>query len=339
MRGDNVKEADFEWQLKAFKALVGINPAVIIVDRELAMLNAFETLFPETPVTLCVWHVRRAIEEYCRKFFLSPTEYKKFFQLWMDYESSGNEGEEIRNREVLLNPESYIGQLKDGEMAAKIIRYLQTTWINPHHVRIVKRYVDTVRHLGVHITSGVEKMHDVLKKFLKKFDKVGGFHSFALALDKVVKVQGLALQNKLGKQGSSVGVPWRDVAFFDQIMHNVSDYAIAKVFEPYQEINSDELTEQYFASCTGYHKRCLGYPCKHVMGRYIQRRMKLPLSGFHDHWIAPEMRLQSTYSTSEPMLIIGDRMLPSREPETNAERTGRGRLESGFEPQRREHGY
>jgi hypothetical protein len=67
------KEGDYEWPMTQFKELLDENdiplPLYIVTDRELALINALETTFPEVVHILCTWHVNMNILANCRKHF------------------------------------------------------------------------------------------------------------------------------------------------------------------------------------------------------------------------------------------------------------------------------
>ncbi|EGZ20600.1 hypothetical protein PHYSODRAFT_298663 [Phytophthora sojae] len=47
-------------------------PAVVFVDRDLALLNALEQVFPDVPVLLCLWHVVKDVQTHARKHASPP---------------------------------------------------------------------------------------------------------------------------------------------------------------------------------------------------------------------------------------------------------------------------
>ena len=67
------KEEDYEWAMTQFEELLeehGIPwPLSIVTDRELALINALETVFPKVVHILCTWHVNMNILANCRKHF------------------------------------------------------------------------------------------------------------------------------------------------------------------------------------------------------------------------------------------------------------------------------
>lgn len=44
----------------------------MFVDRDLALLNALEQVFPDVPVLLCLWHVVKDVQTHARKHASPP---------------------------------------------------------------------------------------------------------------------------------------------------------------------------------------------------------------------------------------------------------------------------
>jgi hypothetical protein len=67
------KEEDYEWAMTQFKELLEEHdipwPVSMVTDRELALMNALDTVFPEVVHILCTWHVNMNILANCRKHF------------------------------------------------------------------------------------------------------------------------------------------------------------------------------------------------------------------------------------------------------------------------------
>ncbi|KAF0726869.1 hypothetical protein Ae201684P_010581 [Aphanomyces euteiches] len=64
---------DYTWALTTLKECLSshaiLSPSVILVDRDLALLNALDTSFPNVPALLCLWHVVKAVETHARRTF------------------------------------------------------------------------------------------------------------------------------------------------------------------------------------------------------------------------------------------------------------------------------
>ena len=67
---------DYEWGLTRVAQLFdGIaKPRVVVTDRELALMNALETTFPQTQNLLCVWHIEKNVVSHCKQHFATGEE-------------------------------------------------------------------------------------------------------------------------------------------------------------------------------------------------------------------------------------------------------------------------
>jgi len=77
-------------------------PVSIVTDRELALINCLEALFPDSIHLLCQWHVNMNILAKTKRFFPSPIKsptgkvdrhpsFKVFLDDWKTLLSSGTE--------------------------------------------------------------------------------------------------------------------------------------------------------------------------------------------------------------------------------------------------------
>ncbi|CAG8768119.1 15070_t:CDS:2, partial [Funneliformis caledonium] len=91
---DNMGEEriDYQWALTHVARLFdGISrPSVIVTDRELALMNAFEIIFSDSANLLCLWHINKNILKNCKPQFLKKTEneesdeWQLFLAKWND---------------------------------------------------------------------------------------------------------------------------------------------------------------------------------------------------------------------------------------------------------------
>ena len=75
---------DYCWALGTFRRLLNANhlPAVMVTDREMALINAIEQTIPNTKHLLCKWHFEKNILAKCRKHFSDDDHGKQFIQHW-----------------------------------------------------------------------------------------------------------------------------------------------------------------------------------------------------------------------------------------------------------------
>ncbi|TYH52826.1 hypothetical protein ES332_D09G055000v1 [Gossypium tomentosum] len=57
-------------------------PCVIVTDRELALMNACQQVFPDATRLLCRWHITENIKKHCRQSIKSQHEWDSFLAMW-----------------------------------------------------------------------------------------------------------------------------------------------------------------------------------------------------------------------------------------------------------------
>ena len=53
-------------------------PNVIILDRELSLMNAIATIFPQATSLLCRWHINKNVLAKCKKLFEKKEKWDMF---------------------------------------------------------------------------------------------------------------------------------------------------------------------------------------------------------------------------------------------------------------------
>ena len=70
------KKADYSWSLTQLRNIIAQytieEPISIVTDRELALIECIDTLFPKTTHLLCRWHVNINVLAKTKRFFLGP---------------------------------------------------------------------------------------------------------------------------------------------------------------------------------------------------------------------------------------------------------------------------
>ncbi len=156
----NETEADYAWALARIAQLFdGIaKPKVIVTDRELALMRALNTSFPESR-HLCVWHIEKNVLANCKRYFDTGNEWNAFFLLWTGVVSAENEQEFGAQWSELCTACT--------DKLASLVAYLRDVWI-PYKERFVSACANRHLHLGNRTTSRAEGAHAALKRYLQK---------------------------------------------------------------------------------------------------------------------------------------------------------------------------
>ena len=78
LRSETVE--DYAWALERFRELVTVEPQVLVTDRELALMNAIQDIFPKTKNLICVWHIMKNITARCKKEFKDEEVFELFLK-------------------------------------------------------------------------------------------------------------------------------------------------------------------------------------------------------------------------------------------------------------------
>jgi hypothetical protein len=138
---ESEKTDNYRWALDKLKELFSkqdIFPQVILTDRELALMNAIEIVFPHSVNMLCTWHINKNVN--ARMAVHVPKDMRELLQnLWYNVVSSQNEVE-------------FQQRLNELDQAcvnsSKFVDYINNIWLTPHKERFVHAWTNKVMHLG-----------------------------------------------------------------------------------------------------------------------------------------------------------------------------------------------
>jgi hypothetical protein len=138
----------YTWALTRLKELyLDIEvPKVIGIDRDLALKNALECLFPTSAIILCTWHINMNIAKNLKKHFETNEEWAIFMADWNLVMYANDERKFELNWTAIKTKYSHDNQL---------VTYLQNTWI-PYKENFVAYSINRHFHLGSHKISRVE---------------------------------------------------------------------------------------------------------------------------------------------------------------------------------------
>ena len=137
---ENERTVNIKWALERFKELFeGQMTVAIVTDRDIALLNVVNEVFPRSRHLLCQFHINKNVRAMCRKQLKDVKECDKVMELWLDIVDAATE-EEYVSRVVLF--EECCQYLK------KFVQYVQDTWLIPHKEMFVRAWIHNVMHLG-----------------------------------------------------------------------------------------------------------------------------------------------------------------------------------------------
>ncbi|KAK9671198.1 hypothetical protein RND81_12G012900 [Saponaria officinalis] len=264
-------EEGYTWLLRKLMDILectGASPSVFVTDRELGLVRALRTLFPETPHLLCRWHVNRAIES--RALMIHKTVFYK------DH--------------VLNNPETGWWNVIDAtceddfnkawsvfsQKWKRLASYISRTW-GEHAKKFVLCYTNEYFHLGNTATSRVESAHSLLKAWLK---------SAHLMLDTMWS----RIHSILEGQHSKIRKELQDSMSRSRITQRLFFLLQGKVFTKALEIMEDELKRgvalgvRLELECGCVLRTTHGLPCACTLVDLKNNGSRVHLSDIHSFW-------------------------------------------------------
>jgi hypothetical protein len=154
----NEATESYIWALRTFFSFLKTSEhhPVLCTDRDLALLNAIETVCPLSPHILCIWHINKNVTAKTKGSFATSDEFDEFFSLWIKLVHSPTEDEYDKR---LTGLESTYSQYPS------VIRYLKDVWLI-HKEKFVVAWTRQHLHLGNAATSRVEGSHAFIKKHI-----------------------------------------------------------------------------------------------------------------------------------------------------------------------------
>jgi hypothetical protein len=78
------REEDYEWAMNCVARIFTDvpKPGVIVTDRELALMRAINSVFPNARNLLCIWHIEKNVLSNCRRYFSSDENHTAFLKDW-----------------------------------------------------------------------------------------------------------------------------------------------------------------------------------------------------------------------------------------------------------------
>ncbi|XP_012828264.1 PREDICTED: uncharacterized protein LOC105949507 [Erythranthe guttata] len=235
----------YAWTLRCLRDIlpIGIEPEVILTDRELGLLKALPNVFPHSHHMLCLYHINRNVEANASKF-LGNTKLGILFRrtVWAKLVESETEEEYECNYSEIV---SLYGQYQ------KLITYINETWLI-YKERFVKCWTNNIVHFGNTTTNRVESAHRASKRWIQT--STGAMDTVQNALDAQVDLQinELKVENESSR---TVRMYSTSLSCFGALVCNVSHKALDLLDKEYEKLENNP------DSCNCYLSRTHGLPC------------------------------------------------------------------------------
>ncbi|KAJ1434374.1 MULE transposase domain [Sesbania bispinosa] len=152
---------NFMWVLEKIRSMIlvtDVSPEVIVTDRDIALMNAVEKVFPVSSHLLCQFHIAKNVKAKCKILVSNTLKWQPIMDVWMSLMHSPTEADFEMNLAHFEQVCSTWGLFRT---------YVNHTWLMPHKEKFVDAWINKNMHLGTTTTNRVESAHSRLKKCFK----------------------------------------------------------------------------------------------------------------------------------------------------------------------------
>jgi hypothetical protein len=305
------KEADYDWAMSHFQDMIEehgiLEPDTWVTDRELALMNTLDDLFPDIDHILCTWHVNMNILANCRKHYpadkqdlakktavnpqgyIPDPQWVKFLKDWQALLDSLTHAE-YRTR---------LSQFCTHKKAA--VDYIERVWL-VWKEKLVRHWVDRCLHFGIRVTSPIEGCHAVLKAYLRVStgDLKGVFDRLLLYWP----TQHRDILDSRAQEQNRV-VHHLNRRYFDLIQGLVHDKALHLIIKEKAKLHKAEteatlLTEP--CQCTV--RSCMGVPCFHELSQRLSDAGQVLPEDIHPFWWYDRSKLRTILDNRPAQAVV-----------------------------------
>ncbi|KAL5184873.1 Protein FAR1-RELATED SEQUENCE 5 [Glycine soja] len=253
-------------------ALLGVN----VTDRDLSLMNAVKTVFPDCTNLLCRFHIDKNVKAKCKTLVTQKNAWDYVMEAWGTLVDCPNES-------------SFDEYLKNFEMACSpwpmFVDYVCQTWMVPHKERFVKAWANKVMHLENTTTNRVESAHWLLKRLLQNV--VGDICSVWETMNNMMTLQHTQIKASFETSTHMVGHVFK-----------VTLYALNEIATEYERVAYAGKTP---SQCGCVMRSTHGLPCACELFKYVGS--SIPLERVHIFW-----RSFSYQGLSETQVTITEEM-------------------------------
>ncbi|XP_073223429.1 uncharacterized protein [Cicer arietinum] len=261
-RADN-----FTWVLQMLKEHITSGEVeVIVTDRDVALLNAVEYVFPKVVNLLCLFHVCQNVKAKCKMTVFPKKKQVQIMEAWEALVYSYDETQYYMN---LVNFEGICSS------SSIFNDNVHDKWLIPHKERFVEAWTNRVIHFGNTTTQRVQSAHWSLKRILQ--DNIGDICSvwetinsmIVLQHSKIIASFEKTIIQKVHRHSNRLYANLRGV-----VSKNVIDHIVAE-FDRVKYVGIDK------SECRCTVRRTHGLPCVCEIARYSMISRSIMLDVIH----------------------------------------------------------
>ena len=267
----NETEEEYLWAIKQLKTVwhPAQTPEVFVTDKDKALRNALEEVFPDAQHHLCSWHISTNILAACKTYFPrdDAEAWPNFKKLWQKLASS---------KTVFLYDENLAAVQAHLRPHPKIWEYLEVN-VLPVKEKFVVAWAGHHLHFGNLASNRAEGAHAQLKNFLPsaKCNILTLLKAVTTAVDTQLSfiTQDLATQET--KSLKNVPKPLQCLS------RKISTQAMKLLMEQYTLMLDTNRPQE---ECSHTFTRGFGLPCHHRISAKLERNLPFTLDDIHPQW-------------------------------------------------------
>ncbi|KAH1228227.1 hypothetical protein GmHk_10G028255 [Glycine max] len=232
---------------------------VIVTDRDLALMNAVKTVFPECTNLLCRFHIDKNVKAKCKSLIGQKNAWEYVMDNWgtlVDCPSEQQFAECLQKFQMACSP------------WPMFIDYVNETWIIPHKKKFITAWANKVMHLGNTRTNRVESTHWALKRVLH--NSLGDLCSVWDAMNNMIMLQHTQIKASFETSTHVVG---------HMLLGMVSRYVLNEIAAEFECVH---YVGKNPSSCGCVMRTTHGLPCACELSRYVVG--SIPLDSIHMLW-------------------------------------------------------
>ena len=141
------EEGNYVWAMEQLSKLFqkeNKELTCFVTDREKALMNEVDQIFPKSQFLLCRRHVRKNIEDFARKSSKDKARGTRMANTYM----------ELFKKHTKMEYDRELSKIKrEWNDLTSVHAYVQKNWLGPYKERIVAVWTDKVFNLGQNTTN------------------------------------------------------------------------------------------------------------------------------------------------------------------------------------------
>ncbi|KAI8542719.1 hypothetical protein RHMOL_Rhmol08G0161000 [Rhododendron molle] len=248
---ESENEDNYTWVLDKLKGIMDVDalPNVIVTDRELALMNAIRSVFPDARNLLCRFHIGKNVLAKCMKMFDD--------KMWEEFSCSW--GLVVLSASAEQYEERLRALKRDFKMVPAALEYLEKNWLEPYKER-------------------AESAHATLKLQLQHSQC--NFDSIWEKIHRLILLQETEVRGSFEKSLTCMQHDFR-IPLFDSLRGVVSKNAMTFVLVASHQV---QWLVESNSACGCALRKTNGLPCAHEIAPYKMGNIPIPLDLIHDHW-------------------------------------------------------